>query len=193
MCFKGSPAENAGIKRGDLFMKVNDQQLTVSNYQALLFSNITYKLTFATITGDDISGYKISPNDRSVTMTAVTMQENPILLDTVLNVNNYRIGYLVYNEFNAAFDVQLNQVFKKFKDANIDHLIVDLRYNGGGSVQTAIYLASMIYGTSPLIFIKNRYNSLIQGLLYQHPGANIFQSILYRQDYSDFHYCRSRN
>jgi carboxyl-terminal processing protease len=156
--YKGSPAEKAGIKRGNFFMKVDDQQLTVTNYQTLLYTKVTYKLSMASISGNVISLNGIAP-----TMTAITMQENPIQLDTILNVNNLKIGYLVYNEFNAAFDLQLNEVFKKFKDAGIDKLVLDLRYNGGGSVQTAKYLASMIYGTSSSkILIKNQYNPDIQ-------------------------------
>lgn len=175
--FKGSPAEKAGMKRGDLFMQVNDQQLTVSNYQTLLFTTLTYKLSFATITGDNVSGRKITLNGRTVNMTAITMQENPIELDTVLNINNTKIGYLVYNEFNAAYDLQLNQVFKKFKDAGISKLVLDLRYNGGGSVQTATYLASMIYGTTTSkVFIKNQYNTEVQAYLTATYGANYFNT-----------------
>ncbi len=165
--YKGSPAEKAGIKRGDLFMQVDDQQLTISNYEALLFTNITYKLSFATITGN-----VISLNGKSATMTAVQMQENPIQLDTVLNINNLKIGYLVYNGFNSDFDIQLNDVFKKFKDAGINNLILDLRYNGGGSVQTAIYLASMIYGTNTSkVFIKSQYNAGLQAEIVNADGA----------------------
>jgi C-terminal processing protease CtpA/Prc len=173
--FKGSPAEKAGMKRGDLFMKVNDQQLTLTNYQTLLYTNITYKLSFASITGDKISGYKIGLNGKSSTMTAVTMQQNPIQLDTVLTVGNSKIGYLVYNAFNAAFDLQLNQVFKKFKEAAVDKLILDLRYNGGGYVQTANYLASMIYSTSTSsLFTKSQYNPIVQTELGNRYGAAIF-------------------
>ena len=165
--YKGSPAEKAGIKRGDLFMKVNDTQLTASNYETLLFTNLTYKLSMASV-----SGNIISLNGNTVTMTAITMQENPILLDTVLNVNNLKIGYLVYNGFNSDFDIQLNDVFKKFKDAAIDKLILDLRYNGGGSVQTAEYLASMIYGTSTSkVFYTSQYNSGLQAYIVSVDGA----------------------
>ena len=165
--FKGSPAEKAGIKRGDLFLSVNDQRLTISNYQTLLFTNVTYKLSMASITGTTIA-----LNGKSFTMTAIQMQENPIQLDTVLNVSNYKVGYLVYNGFNSDYDLQLNQVFKKFKDAGIDKLVLDLRYDGGGSVQTAIYLASMIYGTSSdKIFIKSQYNAGLQAYYVSKDGA----------------------
>lgn len=148
-------------------MKVNDTQLTATNYQSLLFNNITYKLSFASLANN-----VISLNGKSATMTAVTMQENPILVDTVLNVGNFKVGYLMYNAFNAGFDIQLNNVFKKFKDAPINKLVLDLRYNGGGSVQSAKYLASMIYGTkttSP--FLKSQYNSGLQAYLTSVNGA----------------------
>ena len=164
--YKGSPAETAGVKRGDIFMEVNDQQLTVSNYQTLLFATKTYKLSFATI-----SDNSISLSNRSVTMAAVEMQENPINKDTIFVFDNQKIGYLVYNGFNSDFDIQLNDVFKKFKDANINRLILDLRYNSGGSVQSSIYLASMIYGTDVnKVFAKAKYNSGLQSYLVSEYG-----------------------
>ena len=157
--FKGSPAEKAGLKRGDLFLKVNGTQLTLSNWDQYLLNNpTTYTLSMASI-----SNNTVSLNGKSLTMTAVTLQENPILMDTVLTVGNYKVGYLVYNGFNSDFDLQLNQVFQDFKSAAIDKLIVDLRYNGGGSVQTATYLASMIYGTATSkVFYTEQYNPLVQ-------------------------------
>jgi C-terminal processing protease CtpA/Prc len=166
--YKDSPAAKAGIKRGDLFMKVDGTQLTVDNYQTQLFTKVTYSLSMATI-----SGTTISLNGKTVTMTAIQMQENPIQLDTVLQVGAYKVGCLVYNGFNADFDIQLNDVFKKFKDAGIDKLILDLRYNGGGSVQTAKYLASMIHGTSTSeIFLKSQYNTALQNYLIDANGAS---------------------
>jgi C-terminal processing protease CtpA/Prc len=166
--YKGSPAEKAGIKRGDLFMKVDDEQLTMSNYKKLLFTKVTYTLSMASI-----SGSTISLNGNTVTMTAIQMQENPIQLDTVLLVNNLKVGYLVYNGFNAQFDIQLNEVFGKFKAAGIDKLVIDLRYNGGGSVQTTKYLASMIYGTfTTKVFLKRQYNTGFQNYLIKTNGAS---------------------
>jgi len=166
--YKGSPAEKAGLKRGDLFMNVNDQPLTDTNYSTLLFNVLTYRLSLASISSDN----RISLNGKTVSMTAIQMQENPIQLDTVLNVGSLKVGYLVYNGFNADFDLQLNDVFKKFKDAGIDRLVLDLRYNGGGSVQTAKYLASMIYGTATTkVFLKSQYNTGFQAYIVSTDGA----------------------
>lgn len=167
--YKGSPAEKAGMKRGDIFLKVDDQQLTVSNYSDLLFSKISYKLSFGAIANRTVTAI-----DRTVTMTAVEMQENPIHKDTVFTFNNQKIGYLVYNSFNSDFDLQLNDVFKTFKDANINQLILDLRYNGGGSVRSSIYLASMIYGTDPSkVFAVAKYNKNFEAAIVQEEGRDV--------------------
>jgi carboxyl-terminal processing protease len=165
---KDSPAEKAGIKRGDIFIKVDDQNITASNYQSLLFSKDQYKFSFA-----DIVNHTITPNNRSLTVTAVQMQENPILKDTVIAVNGSNVGYLVYNQFNSDFDIQLNNVFQNFKNQGVSKLILDLRYNGGGAVTSAIYLASMIYSTDKTkVFAKSSYNKGLQDYFVQTYGAS---------------------
>lgn len=172
--YKGSPAQKAGMKRGDIFLKVNDTQLTVSNYQTLLFTNKSYKLSFATIANNTIT-----PSTRTVTMNAIEMQEDPICLDTVFVYDNRKIGYLVYNGFTSDFDIKLNNVFGKFKSENISQLIVDLRYNGGGSVNSSIYLASMIYGTDKTkILAKAQYNSMLHSYLVSKYGGSSLNDYL---------------
>lgn len=165
---KDSPAEKAGIKRGDIFIKVDDQTITISNYQSLLFSKDQYKYSFANVVNNTLV-----PNNRSLTVTAIQMQENPILKDTVLSVNGSNVGYLVYNQFNSDFDIQLNNVFKKFKDQGVTKLILDLRYNGGGAVTSAIYLASMIHSTDKTkVFAKSSYNKDLQDYIVKTYGAS---------------------
>jgi carboxyl-terminal processing protease len=169
---KGSPADLAGMKRGDIFMKVNDQQLTVSNYEDLLINSESYKLSFANIVSNTIV-----LNGQSVNLTAVVIEENPVYFDTVYNINSYKVGYLVYNSFTPTFDIQMNDVFSKFKAAGVNKLILDLRYNGGGSIGSAIYLASMIYGTdTKKIFVKMKFNDLLQYELTQEMGSDYFNN-----------------
>jgi C-terminal processing protease CtpA/Prc len=175
---KGSPADKAGIKRGDFFVKVDGTQLTLSNYQELLFSNNTYTLHMA----DNIN-QTFSENDIKHTLTAEVIQENPVHLDTILNLDKLKVGYLVYNSFTSAYDKKLgtsydlllNDVFSDFKTAGIDKLILDLRYNGGGSVLTTQYLASMIHSTDKTkVLATTKYNDLLQNYFSQEYGENYF-------------------
>src|SRR5690606_9751199 len=94
--------------------------------------------------------------------------ENPILISKVLEVSGQKVGYLMYNSFVADFDDELNEKFGEFAAAGITDLILDLRYNGGGRVSSAIQIASSIYGTrTDELFLRARYNDKLQAGLPQ--------------------------
>lgn len=151
-----SPADRAGLERGDIFTEVNGQQLNRSNYIDLLFNNLSYTLSLA-----DIMDSEISPNGEEVTMTAEIITENPVFLTKVIETNNStRIGYLVYNSFRSTFHSELNTAFGQLSNQNIDELVLDLRYNRGGFLYTAMHLSGMIYGqaNNDNIFARILYN-----------------------------------
>jgi carboxyl-terminal processing protease len=153
-----SDASTKNIKRGDFFTAVNGTQLTVSNYQSLLYgSNENYTLNLADFNGNTIVG-----NGKSVSLTKTVLTENPILVNKVITSGTHKIGYLMYNGFYANFDTQLNDAFASLKSQGVTDLVLDLRYNGGGSVQTATRLASMITGQfTGKVFAKQQWNKKI--------------------------------
>jgi len=78
-------------------------------------------------------------------------------------MNGENIGYLMYNRFTNEYDDDLYDAFVAFGSSGINHLVLDLRYNPGGSVNTTRLLASMIYGTNTSdLFLRKRYNAKIQ-------------------------------
>jgi C-terminal processing protease CtpA/Prc len=153
----GSNASTKNIDRGDLFTGVNGQLLTRDNYRDLLFgdNSDTYTLNLATFENDEVT-----PIDQEVTLTKQEMlQEDPIFLDKTFEIQGKKIGYLVYHQFLNEYDEQLNEVFGRFKSAGVTDLILDLRYNPGGSVNTTVLLASMIHGTNTNdLFLKAKWN-----------------------------------
>jgi carboxyl-terminal processing protease len=154
-----SNASTKDIKRGDIFYAVNGTQLTVSNYQSLLFgSNNDYTLNMA-----NLNGGAFTPNGKSVALTKTVLSENPILVNKVIVSGSKKIGYLMYNGFYANFDTQLNDAFGILKSQGITDLVLDLRYNSGGSVDTATRLASMITGAfKGQLFAKQQWNDKIE-------------------------------
>ncbi|WP_281322516.1 S41 family peptidase [Flavobacterium aestivum] len=152
-----SDASTKAIKRGDIFYAVNGTQLTASNYQTLLLNSENYTLNLA-----DYNNGQITPNGKSVTLTKTELSENPILVNNVIEASGHKIGYLMYNGFYPNYDSQLNDAFATLKSQGITDLVLDLRYNGGGSVQTATRLASMITGQfTDKIFSKQKWNAKI--------------------------------
>src|SRR5690554_7341908 len=70
----------------------------------------------------------------------------------------------MYTGFTRRYDVELNNVFAQFKADGVTDLVVDLRYNGGGSVETAVDLSSMITGQfNGQLLYKELWNSDRQG------------------------------
>ena len=135
-----SSADQAGIKRGDIFMEVDGVQLTRNNVRNLL-SQDRFTISYAEVTGNSIG-----LSGKMVELTGAEIAENPVHIAKVIEHHGLNVGYLMYNGFTSDFDPQLNEAFGYFKSQGIDELIIDLRYNGGGSVETATDLASMITG-----------------------------------------------
>ncbi|MCX2678532.1 S41 family peptidase [Galbibacter sp. EGI 63066] len=158
-----SDASTKNIQRGDIFVGVDGQNLTIGNYQELLFgANNDYTLNMGEITTDN----SIVANGESVALTKTSLTENPVFINKTFTINGQQIGYLMYNRFTANFDDELNNAFAQFKTDGITDLILDMRYNPGGSVNSSANLASMVTGQfSGELFVKLRYNSKISNTL----------------------------
>ena len=155
-----SDAERKGVKRGDIFMKIDNVFLTPFNYQNLIYSK-NQELTFSFYRMTS-SGLEFSKN---ITIKQQEIHQNPIFIHKIIQRQGKKIGYLMYNSFITNYDDELNQVFLEFKNAGIDELILDLRYNSGGYVTSATRLASMISGVSSKnVFIQQQVNPKLEKL-----------------------------
>ena len=161
-------AEAQNVKRGDLFYGIDGTPLTIDNYRSLLSSSNNYSIDLAEYNNNGTSTIEddtVTPTNTSIELSKQAYSENPIYMHSVLNVGNDKVGYLMYNAFTGTnqFDSELNAVFGEFKAAGVTELVLDLRYNGGGSVNTAIWLSSMITGqfTGDLL-VREEWNSDIQ-------------------------------
>lgn len=163
-----SSASMAGLKRGDIFNAINGTQITNANYLELLNSN-AYTLDLATYNDNgtpETTDDTLESTGESLNLTKTEYTENPIFKTDIFNVAGKNVGYLMYNGFTSNFDQQLNNAFATFKSNNIQDLILDLRYNPGGSVNTAILLSSMITGQfNGEVFSTEQWNSNNQTLL----------------------------
>lgn len=153
----GTDAATKNIKRGDIFYAVNGTVLTASNYQGLLGAE-SYTLNLATY-NDGV----ITPNGQEVSLVKKEYAENPVYDVKVFNEGGHTIGYLMYNGFYSNYDANLNDAFGQLASQGVTELVLDLRYNSGGSVRTAAYLGSMITGQfNGQVFAKQQWNSKLQ-------------------------------
>ncbi|MEC7454657.1 MAG: S41 family peptidase, partial [Bacteroidota bacterium] len=175
-----SDAAVKNIKRGDLFLSINNEQLKMDNYRDLLSSDVElFSIQLA-----QISDQTVTPTGISVDLVKAEIQENPIHIHKLIELNNAKIGYLMYNGFVADFDDQLESAFAEFQTQGINQLVIDLRYNRGGRTSSSIKLASMITGQfSGEVFAQTQHNdklsSLNEDYLFEATAAQLKMDRLY--------------
>ncbi|MBT6635635.1 MAG: carboxyl-terminal protease [Flavobacteriaceae bacterium] len=141
-------AEENNIQRGDVFNSINNTSLTIDNYLDLLSSD-NYTVNFANYLDQntsETSDDQIISNDINIELIKTSYEKNPIHISSIIETPNQSVGYLMFNRFIGDYNDELISVFSNFKSNDISNLILDLRYNPGGSVYTSILLSSLITG-----------------------------------------------
>ncbi len=160
----GSSADQAGVERGMLFTEVDGVELrdpsggaiTADTNFSSFFAPDTYTISLATL--DGITN-ELELTGESITVTKTELTTNPVHTVNILEVEGNTIGYLHYTGFTNEFDNSLNDAFAQFQNAGVTDLVLDLRYNGGGSVETANDLSTMISGQfEGEVFITQEFN-----------------------------------
>lgn len=147
----GSPAAAASVNlpRGaevllaDGVDVVNaNTQVAVDTLNAALFPDIAG--TPHTFRIREVSGVI-----RDVTMTPIAVTHIPVPLTSVIDQSGMRVGYLLFNDHIATAEGALIDAVNTLRAADIQDLVLDLRYNGGGFLDIASELSYMIAGSVP--------------------------------------------
>jgi carboxyl-terminal processing protease len=163
-----SPAEAAGLKRGDLVTHVNNVQMTVSNYQTVMQQvRENHTLRYKPL----VVGEQRFDAEKTISLAAVQYAENPHYMNRIIDVEGRKIGYYVYNFFATGtdgntnvYDNEMANIFAAFKSGGITDLVLDLRFNSGGSEDAANSLASFIGKgiDNTKVFARKAYNAQVQ-------------------------------
>lgn len=138
--YEDSPAGQDGWQRGWQIMEINGKP--ISAYE----TDGGYNFDL----GQNTSGISNSftfklPDGSTTTRTSIkgNYQANSVLHKEIIEQGDKKIGYWVYNSFKATANIsptksiEVEETLKYFEEASINELIIDLRYNGGGSVDVA--------------------------------------------------------
>lgn len=162
---EGSPAHDAGLKRGDWIVQMNGEPITRNNFTALLGGG-QMELTVGHY--DNEQNTIVSNENKVLLPAARSIDDNPVHYKNIYQAGDKRIGYLVYNHFTAGptngnndYNRDLLEASNYFANAQVNEFILDLRYNNGGLVSCAQLLATILAPASALDkpFAYLRYNS----------------------------------
>jgi carboxyl-terminal processing protease len=164
--YPGSPAATAGVQRGWVINKVNGTSVGTSYSRER--ATVTAALAASSV---KIEGYNFSDKvPFNLTLNQASYKSSPVYVSKVISRSGKKIGYLAFARFssltnqNAPSDANLDPVFSDFSSQGITDLVIDLRYNGGGYIQTAEYLANLIApaSTSGKKMYTEFYNAAMQ-------------------------------
>jgi C-terminal processing protease CtpA/Prc len=143
----GSPAANAGLKRGDMLTAVDGvdfinatDSASVDKINAGLFPDNAGEVHRLTIQRAGTT-FDVSLISSVVASASV---KNTKVIDTPTG----KVGYLTFDDHNAVAEKQLVDAFTMFKSQGVSDLVLDMRYNGGGLLYVASELAYMVAGPS---------------------------------------------
>ena len=158
--YPASSAEAFGVTRGSFIYQVDGKDVTRNNYMSIYLDLLQpakseAKLLFGNGMEEPIE----------IVLQATDIFSTPILKHTIIEEGSHKIGYLVYDAFEAGYDNELLDVLSGFKTAGITDLVLDLRYNGGGHVISSKMLAGCLAGSNckNKVFQYYRYNDTRMG------------------------------
>ena len=151
-----SPAQDAGVRRGMIFTAVDGVELTENSDLSAIFSPEQYTINLATENQGDFT-----LTGENIIINKIELAINPVHIAKTITIagETEKIGYLHYTGFTRNYDADLNAAFAQFKADDVKHLVLDLRYNGGGSIESANDLCAMVTGQFENdVFITQEYN-----------------------------------
>ncbi|MDR0765609.1 MAG: hypothetical protein LBF09_01555 [Odoribacteraceae bacterium] len=135
--YPGSPADDAGIQRGDFITGIDGSALSDGNINAL----------FNTRTPVTVQSRKKNGTTATVTLAPRTHAITPVAKEAVIERDGKKVGYMFYTSFVYKGEESLRELdaaFTRFKQAGVSEFILDLRYNGGGYLSAARRVASLL-------------------------------------------------
>ncbi len=160
--YPNSPAEKAGLKRGDVIVAIDGYDI-----MQIRSSQVLLDKYFGPQEKNNRVFLKLQ-DSKEIYITSGEFKINTVLYSNIFEQGEKTVGYFVFQNFIGTASNDINRVFKEFKKENVNELILDLRYNGGGYLSIAKELVSLIGG--------DRVN------------GNIFNKVYFNQKYSNYNY-----
>jgi len=153
--FAGSPADVGGLSRGQQVLTLNTRTVAdIQNNEGIgAFFDANYTVDFEL---QHLVGVVFST---SITQAVVTIP--PVPQWRIIDAGDGRnVGYMELSTFISTADPVFDTVFAAFRNANVNDVIIDLRYNGGGLVSTADLLGDYLGGSvaQNLVFSSTEFN-----------------------------------
>lgn len=134
--YEGSPAAEAGLKKGDIILSINDTVMTDKN-TAFVSSHLR---------GDPGTTFLLKikrPSTGKTMQMRITRRAITLPYLPYYGLRPDSIGYINLNSFTDGCSKDVRRAFIDLKHRGMKGLVLDLRGNGGGSVSEAVKIVNM--------------------------------------------------
>ncbi len=145
--FRDTPAERAGIKKGDVFLTVEDIQVTTATMQDAV--NLMRGIPGEKVHIEIVRNGEVIPFDLVKANIVVNRVEYKMLDD--------KVGYIILFEFAGDSSDAFRKAYNDLKTQGMKSLIFDLRDNPGGWVQDAEKIGGMFLSKKLLYYTEDRF------------------------------------
>lgn len=166
----GGPAQKSGqLDVGDVIVRIgqgSDTPVEVAGF--------TIEDAVKLIRGKKGTEVRLTLRKKDGTLKTVSLIRDKIVQDetfvrsAIVNEGSSKIGYVYLPEFYANFNdptdphrcaVDMANEIKKLKEAKVDGIVIDLRNNGGGSLNDVVQMAGLFVDRGPIVQVKSRGRS----------------------------------
>ena len=163
--FKGSPAETAGIRAGDKIVYVNDVYYTAYEMDEAV----------SVMRGTPGESVKVTVLRDLETIDFDVMREDININYVEYEILDGNIGYVMVFDFLGDAYEGFAEAIDAFQEADVSGMIIDLRNNGGGLVDTCVKMADLILPEGVVVSMKDKNGNVteekIDGEYYDVPMA----------------------
>jgi carboxyl-terminal processing protease len=139
----GSPAATAGLQRGAKIVTIDG--IDVVNATGTANVNAINGALSPQAVGESHSfTFDTNGTQSTVQLAARTITSTPVQNVRSISTATGKVGYLLFNDHISTSEPLLIAAVNKFKADDIQDLVLDMRYNGGGQLLIASRLAYMI-------------------------------------------------
>lgn len=152
--FENSPAEKSGLKEGDKILKLDDEDVSQMNISDLVkkIKGTTKKINLL---------IKRDEEEKIIEFTTGKV-DIPSVTKEIFETENKKIGYLYIDIFALNTDEQFEEKLLELEKENIDSLIIDVRDNNGGHLDTVVNISSLFINKGdPICQIKTKEKTTI--------------------------------
>lgn len=149
----GSPAEKAGLRQGDVILKVNGEYLgTVTDLFGIVMrirGPEGSQVSLTVLPKDDAQPREMTITRESIHINGVAWEDKQL--------DGQGIAYLRISSFTEHIGEEFSQALQEITDKGYEKLVIDLRFNGGGFLEGAVdILSHFVEVDKPVVLIRNQ-------------------------------------